>query len=107
MSVLEINDIEILEAFDGIELLNILINDKNHQIKYIFLDETMEYLNGSDTVRIIRKMEADNKIKNYFIVSITAFDDTETKNFLLKTGVNLIISKPCTKSDISSILNNK
>ena len=107
LSVLEINDIEILEAFDGIELLNILINDKNHQIKYIFLDETMEYLNGSDTVRIIRKMEADNKIKNYFIVSITAFDDTETKNFLLKTGVNLIISKPCTKSDISSILNNK
>ena len=106
LATLEINDVEILEGSDGIELLYILINDKSHQIKYIFLDETMEYLNGSDTVRIIRKLEADDKIKNYKIVSLTAFDDTETKNYILNSGVNSIISKPCTKSDITSILCN-
>ena len=106
LATLEINDVDILEGSDGIELLYILINDKSHQIKYIFLDETMEYLNGSDTVRIIRKLEADDKIKNYKIVSLTAFDDTETKNYILNSGVNSIISKPCTKSDITSILCN-
>ena len=63
----------------------------------------MNYLNGSDAVSIIRKLEQLNKIKSYYIFSITAFDDIETKNNIMNSGINQIISKPCTKSSIIDV----
>ena len=66
----------------------------------------MEYLNGSDAVKFIRKLEEKSKINNYHIISITAFDDQETKNTIMKSGMNSIISKPCTKSSLINIFKN-
>ena len=57
----------------------------------------MNYLNGSDAVSIIRKLEQLNKIKSFYIVSITAFDDIETKNNIMKSGINQIISTQANK----------
>ena len=42
------NNIEIIEGSDRIELLNIIMKDNNSLIKYIFTDENMEFLNGSE-----------------------------------------------------------
>ena len=66
----------------------------------------MEFMKGSEAVRIIRKMEKDNKINKFHIVSLTAFEDDYYKNFILDSGVNSIIPKPCSKSDLTKILNN-
>ena len=106
LSQLEVNDIEIIELSDGIELLNTVINDKSHRIKCIFTDENMEYMNGSEAVRIIRKLEQFRKIRSYEIVSITAFDDDETRKNILNSGVNSIITKPCSKSSITKIVSS-
>ena len=102
----QINDIEIIELCDGIELLNTVIKDKSNLIKCIFSDENMEFMNGSEAIRIIRKLEGNNRIPCYRIVSITAFEDIETKNYLSKSGFNSILIKPCTKSNIRNILQN-
>ena len=64
----------------------------------------MMYLNGSEAVRIIRKLEEDYKIPNYKIISVTAFDDEETRNNIVNSGINTILSKPCSKSEILKIL---
>ena len=64
----------------------------------------MEFLNGSEAVRIIRKMEENNKILHYPIVSITAFEDTQTRQNIINSGVDSIITKPCNKSDILHLL---
>ena len=64
----------------------------------------MQYLNGTDVIKILRKLENNGKIQNYNVVSITAFEDNETKERILNSGANSIISKPCTKSDITKIL---
>ena len=106
LKVLQIKNAEIIEGCDGIELLNIVMKDKNNLIKYIFTDENMEFLNGSETVRIIRKLENGKKIPKYQIISITAFDDSETRNNIINSGVDSILSKPCTKNDINKILSN-
>ena len=106
MTLLNIANYRIIEGSDGIDLLNILRLDKDHKIKSIFIDENMEYMNGSEAVRIIRKFEKNNKIKNYNIISITAFDDPDTKNYILNCGMNSIISKPCTRSQILNIMQN-
>jgi PleD family two-component response regulator len=94
---------EVLQCSDGIELLDIIIKDKDNKIKLILIDENMEYLNGSETVKLIRKLEEKNKINKYYIVSISATDDIDNKIQIMKSGVNSIISKPCKKSDLNSI----
>ena len=100
----QINDTEILELSDGIELLYAVIN-YGDKIKYVFTDENMEYMNGSEATRIIRNLEKDKKIKNFYIVSTTAFEDNYHKTRILNSGVNLIITKPCCKLEITKILN--
>jgi DNA-binding NarL/FixJ family response regulator len=106
LSALNINDCNIIEGSDGIDLLNIVRKDEKCKIKCILIDENMEYLNGSEAVKIIRKLEQNNKIKSQHIVSITAFDDIGTRKNILDSGVNTILSKPCTKSNIIEILRN-
>ena len=66
----------------------------------------MEFLNGSEAVRIIRKLEYGNKIQKYPIVSITAFDDPETRKSIMNSGVDSILSKPCTKNELRKILSS-
>ena len=104
LSMLKITNFRIIEGCDGIDLLNFVRSDKNYKIKYIFTDENMMYLNGSEAVQLIRKFEQDKKIKNYKIVSMTAYDDEETKKIILKSGINSILSKPFSKSEIMNIL---
>ena len=103
MSSLNIKDYKIIEGCDGIDLLNLVRFDTEFKIKYIFTDENMMFLNGSEAVRIIRKFEQDKKIQNYKIFSITAFDDEETRKNLLDSGINSILSKPCSKSQMLKI----
>ena len=103
---LKINDIEIVELTDGIDILYAIMMDKTYKIKYIFTDECMEYLNGSEAARIIRKMEENNKIPFYHLVSVTALQDDKSRTFLLNSGFDNIISKPSSYSDIKNILNN-
>jgi signal transduction histidine kinase len=100
---LKISDFTILEGSDGIELLNILRLDRENKIKFVFVDEYMEYLNGSEVITIIRKLEEAHKFKRHFIVSLTAMEDESFKNRIIKIGADLIISKPCITSDIVNI----
>jgi len=104
LSYHEINNCCIIEGSDGIDLLNIIRKDESGRIKCIFTDENMEYLNGSEAVKIIRKLEQNNKIKSQHIVSITAFDDISTRQNIMSSGVNSILSKPCSKTAITDII---
>jgi CheY-like chemotaxis protein len=103
ISSMRINNLLIIEAVDGLDLLNIVRRDKEKSIKCIFTDENMDYINGSEAVKIIRNMEDKNKVNHYHIISITAFDDTETKNQIIKSGINSVIIKPCSKTYIINI----
>ena len=106
LTSLNIFNYRIIEGSDGIDLLSLIKSDKDYKIKYIFIDENMEFLNGSEAVFLIRKLESHQKIQKYNIVSITAYDDEETRINIIKSGVNSIISKPCTKSEIMKYLKN-
>ena len=104
LSILKIDDFRIIEGSDGIDLLNLVRSDKKNTIKYIFTDENMMYLNGSEAVKLIRKFEQDKKIKNYKIISVTAFDDEETRKNILSSGMDTIKSKPCSKYELLKML---
>jgi len=93
---------EIIEGKDGIDILYNLIDDqtKNNLIKCIITDENMEYLNGSQAIKIIRKLEKLNKIKKIPIATITAYENNSIKDFIIKKGSDSILSKPCNENSI-------
>lgn len=96
---------EIIEGSDGVDILKFITEDHLYnRIKCIFTDESMEFLNGSEAIRIIREMEKRDKIKQSFIVSISSFEDFQTKTFLESVGANYVTRKPISKSVIKDLL---
>lgn len=87
---------DILEASDGIELLNTVIIDQlqGNNIKLIITDENMEFMSGSAAIAILKQLEKESKINKIFIASLTAFSDEDINNNLIKLGADVVITKP-------------
>ena len=94
---------KVILACDGIEMLNMVRLDQSegNLIKCIITDENMEYLNGSQSVKIIRDLEKEGKIKPIIIITSTCHEDVETKNIIYEAGSQLILSKPLDKIDLA------
>lgn len=97
---------KIEECTDGVDCLYQTINNQleGNKIKMIITDQSMEFMNGNECVKIIRGFEANKKIVPIFLIILTAFNDPETLNTLLHDGANLIIQKPLSSEDLKTIL---
>lgn len=98
---------EIIEGFDGIDILKCIIEDQNsnnHLIKCVLSDECMEYLDGSKSFKILKELEFSSKIKPVRKVSITSFDDEHSRNLLMERGADYVLNKPCSFSSLELIL---
>lgn len=86
----------IISCYDGAEVLLKIIDDQSNGnlIKIVFLDEQMDYLNGSQTVSLIKNFQKEKKIKSCFFVSISAFDDENIKESLIEKGFDMVLQKP-------------
>jgi signal transduction histidine kinase/CheY-like chemotaxis protein len=100
---------DIVEGSDGVDILKLIIDDQqsNNLFKCIITDENMEYINGSESIKILKDLEKANKIKKILIISITSFEDELTKSNINKAGVDYILSKPCTKKHLAGIFKNE
>lgn len=100
------NNFEVIEGRDGVDLLSYVIYDQinDNLIKCVITDENMEYINGSEAIEILRKLENSNKIKKILIVSLTAFVDDYNKNKIKNSGADYIFSKPCNQNIISNFI---
>lgn len=99
-------DLEVIQGSDGVDMLKLIIEDQKegNLIKCVFTDEYMEYINGSEAIRIIRGLERDNKIKKNIIFSISSGEDNENCNMILKSGADDVLGKPVSKSVIINCL---
>ncbi len=93
-------DFEVIQGADGIDLLKALVDDQKqgNLIECVFTDENMEYMNGSEAIRIIRDMEKSNKIKNLKLFSITGQEDIQSSKVILASGADNVLGKPVNKS---------
>lgn len=80
---------------DGMDVLSHVINDR--KIKVVITDENMEFLNGSDAVAILRRLEQRGKVDAKIFISTTAFSDVETHKRIISAGFDDILIKPITK----------
>jgi len=89
----------IKEEKDGSDIIKNVIQDQfeNNRISCIITDENMEFMNGSEAIKIIRNLEKNKKIKPITVASCTAYEDEGTRDLIKKSGVDYIISKPCSE----------
>jgi CheY-like chemotaxis protein len=101
-----IKNYNIITADDGIDALNLIkLDQKEYKIKCIFTDEYMDYLNGSNTIKIIKELEKDNKINRILLVSISSSDDDMSRLKFLNSGADSVISKPCSEFKLYNTMN--
>jgi len=91
------NKFKVKEGIDGSELIYYIIKDQmeNNKIKCIITDENMEFINGSEAIKILKNLEKNNQIRPLIIASCTAFEDEYSKYIIKSSGANYFLSKPC------------
>ena len=99
-------DYNIITAEDGIDTLRLVKLDQiQNKIKCIFTDEYMNYLNGSNTIRIIKELESDNKINKILLVTISSSEDDMSTLKFINSGADMVISKPCSEFKLYNTMN--
>ncbi len=92
---------KIIVGEDGIDALRLVIDPLlSSRIKGIFTDENMEFMNGSESIKIIRNLQKLNKISYFNICTVTAFEDKATASEIKFMGVDDILKKPLSKTQL-------
>jgi len=95
-------DLEIITCTDGVEILKYISDEEIFEdIKIIITDENMEYLNGSEAIKIIRGIEQRKKCPKKLIISLTCHEDNDFINNIKQSGADFIITKPLSIQKIS------
>ena len=96
----------IIVGNDGIDTLKIVKEDQkeNNKIKIIITDEFMDFMNGSKSIKIIKELESENKIKRINIVSLSSSDDDISRMKYIKSGADSVITKPCSQYNLCNTL---
>ena len=99
-------DIEIIVGTDGCDIVHHVIQDqsKGNEIRCILTDENMEYLNGSEAIRIVRNLENRQKVKFVNIISVTSNEDPCYIQEIIRAGAQTVLNKPLTKSVLARVL---
>ena len=70
-------------------------------------DENMDYLNGSEAIKIIRNIEKRRNKKAINIISLTCNEDNRVGQIIFKAGADFILNKPLSKQSIKGLLDKK
>jgi signal transduction histidine kinase/CheY-like chemotaxis protein len=103
---------KIIRGMDGVDLIKNVIDDQKNGnlIKIVFIDENMEFMNGSESIQIVRKLEASNKIKSVQIVRFTADDNQIQPTGLQNSSdtntfhTEIYLNKPPKKKEVINLL---
>jgi len=100
-------NLEIIEACDGVECIMALYMAKNKKLKIdaIISDETMPFISGSYSSKIIDELISKGSLNNIKMFVSTALSHTNISSYFSKV-VKKIFSKPLDKTVIQEILQN-
>ena len=101
--ILENADIEVTEAFNGKEAVDIFSTSKENYFDLILMDVMMPVMDGLTATRIIREMKREDAEKiPIFAMTANAFtDDIEESR---KAGMNEHLSKPLNEERLMSVI---
>jgi CheY-like chemotaxis protein len=93
---------EVVDCSDGAELLyfiynSLFVEDNNNQIVCIITDEMMNFINGSEAIKIIKKVIAEKNLDPIPIFFSTAFLDLDNISTINALNPTKILNKPLQK----------
>ena len=101
-------DVYIETCSNGLECVYKIFDDYiNRGISYsiLLIDENMNYMDGSEAIKILRKLQRDKVINNFLIYSVTGQEDNE---IAMKYGCDGVLTKIIPKRALAALLlNNK
>ena len=90
----------VLQAADGRAALT-QYQQRGREIDLVLIDLNMPIMDGAETIRRLRKINADCRI-----VITTGFSDPETMSALARTGANSVLRKPYSFADLRRLLSD-
>ena len=98
--------LQIIEANNGLECILALYfaNISNIKIDAIISDETMPFISGSYSSKIIKEMIEKGILKNVKMFVSTSLSESNTKDIYSQI-VNKVYSKPLDKTSAKEIIN--
>lgn len=102
------NEYMVISGNDGSDLIWYICEDQDNQnIKIIFSDENMEFVNGSKAVSIIKESQNNNKLKYIpHLICSTNFEDESIKQKILDAGFDRLIDKSIPKKLLKEIISD-
>jgi two-component system cell cycle response regulator DivK len=95
----ELKGYRVFEAADGLEALDMA---RRHRPSLIVIDLNMPVLDGLETVKNLRELEAPTE--HVPIVAITAYDVPGMEDAALESGCNRYLRKPLDLAELDSAL---
>ena len=97
--------VKIILCSDGVDIVSHVLNENiRKNIKCVITDENMEYINGSEAIKFIRKLESKFYIHHIPCISVTSHEDKNIIDNIYASGANHVLSKPLNMSSLSFIL---
>ena len=100
----DFNKYEFIECQDGIESLYTIYKHSNNDIVCLITDEFMDFMNGTESVRIINDLIIKRKIIKFPIILSTNFLDRENILNIKNYNLDIILNKPVNRKIILEIL---
>lgn len=95
---------EVIQCLDGVEILGEVVRDQRNGnlIDFIIIDENMDFMNGSEAIALLRKLEVEKKIRVPNIISSTTDELIQDK--LRSLNVKKILGKPISKNSLKNYM---
>jgi len=79
-------NIEIIKGDDGLDILSNVIEDQfnGNLIKCIITDENMEFINGTEAIGFLDRLQRRNKIRSLSVIMLSSYED----NYMKKVNLN-------------------
>jgi len=110
-TILESLDVKCEYAYNGKSAVEKIVNRLRYScceyckpFVVVFMDQEMPGMSGSDTVKEIRELQAQNLVPSIDIIGSTAHGSKEEIEKFMKSGINCCIQKPISVAQIQHIL---
>lgn len=99
-------EFDVISANDGLDILNYVMEDqfKGNLIKCIITDENMEFINGSEAICLLQKLQQRNKIKEIPVIFLTGLDQEYGRHFIKDFENFQFLSKPISSIELEKLL---
>ena len=97
---------EVTHSENGFDCLNMIYKNYNENkfFDILIIDETMPFFKGSQIIYLLKTAIAENSLKNIIIISFTAYDSPERKEYIYSQGADYVITKPIKLDDFKTFL---